>query len=60
VGAIVVPYTSALKFFATCDCVHGRDFYQNNCCGRQIKRLVEYLGGRVLFFFVGELFFFAL
>mmetsp|Transcript_24479 Transcript_24479/g.35995 ORF Transcript_24479/g.35995 Transcript_24479/m.35995 type:complete len:428 (-) Transcript_24479:225-1508(-) len=51
-ACIIVPYASLLKFLATCDCVHGRVFFQENCIGRGIKDAVEYLGGRVLFVFV--------
>jgi hypothetical protein len=53
-AAIICPYGTLLKFLATCHCVQGRSFYQTNCCGRGIKALVEYVGGKVLLIFIGK------
>jgi hypothetical protein len=53
-AAIICPYGTLLKFLATCHCVQGRSFYQTNCCGRGVKRLVEYVGGRILLIFIGK------
>eukprot|EP01034_Spumella_vulgaris_P032857 gene32857-40558_t len=50
-GAVTVLYGGVLRFLATCDCLHGRAFFQNNCCGTRIKNTVVYLGGIVLSLF---------
>ncbi len=54
-GAVTVLYGSLVRFTATCDCLHGRDFFQNNCCGARCKGAVTYLGGVVLTLFSCEL-----
>jgi hypothetical protein len=50
-GAVIVPYGSFLRFLATCGCMQGRDFFQENCIGARCKRLTEWFGGGVLSFF---------
>jgi hypothetical protein len=50
-GVALVIYGSILRFFATCGCVQGRDFFQMNCLGTRFRRLIEFFGGGFLFLF---------
>lgn len=47
-----MPYGSLLKFLATCGCVQGKSFFQDNCIGSRCRRVLEFFGGKVLSFFV--------
>ena len=52
IGGVLVIYGSLLRFFASCGCLQGRNFFQFNCLGSRIRALIEFCGGGFLSVFL--------
>lgn len=50
-GAVIVVYGSMLRFFASCGCVQGREFFRFHCLGSRFRQVIEFFGGFVLSLF---------
>lgn len=50
-GFVITLFTSFLRFSATCGCTKGKSYFQQNCFGERIRKIIDFFGGIVLFTF---------